>query len=293
MIAPSRDQALKDLVDDFDRLCSLNRATTVSRRLEHFRISGAEPNDYCERIFTVIQGNVLAGIRWAGGNPSKPFVNIWPDFAISSQRDIENLVELATKEFAVFSPKEISFWLNPETPVARQLRKQNTPRLRYIVGPVDSVRKLERPNKYSRVTLIRPDCDEYYSWYEESYREFHKVHGDLKDWVPLNDKEEMEECRKCGLLFYVHIDGFKAGLIAGNAQSLMGLPGVYFTEIMLTAGYKGQGLAPAVQRKFIDGLSDEYVVVWGTIDAKNVASSKTAMKVGRRSIREEFFIDLK
>jgi hypothetical protein len=79
-------------------------------------------------------------------------------------------------------------------------------------------------------------------------------------------------------------------LIAGRVLPLLGLSGLYFTEILLTRAFKGQGLAPAVQRKFIDGLADDFAVVWGTIDAKNAASTKTALKVGRRSIREEIFL---
>ena len=202
------------------------------------------------------------------------------------------MIKLAAAEFKVFSPKHISLWLNPNTPLANELRQSVTPKRRYFVAQLTHLKSLVRPSRYDDVSLVRPSNDDYYSWYVESYREFHAAHPDLKDWVPFNDKEEMEECRKSGLLFLVEVNGLKAGLIAGNSQPLLGMRGLYFTEIMMTNAFKGQGLAPAVQRKFIDNLPSDYEAVWGTIDAKNVASTKTALKVGRRSIREEFFIEI-
>ena len=291
IIVPNRPIALNNLLAEFDKLCRLNQADVVSKRFEHFKISNAVEEDYCERVFEIgSQGRVLAGIRWLGGNLEKPFVSIWPDFAISSRSAISLLAELAMQEFSVFAPKEISFWLNPETDIARSLRETLTPSLRYIVGLAESIRKQDRPQRYDDVSLVRPDGDEYYDWYAASYREFHALRPDLRDWVPLNDKEEMEECRSHGLLFLAYVNGIRAGLIAAIPQSLLGHRGVYFIELMMTADHKGKGLAQVLQRKFIDELPEQFDVVWGTIDAKNVTSTKTALKVGRRSIREEFFV---
>jgi len=115
----------------------------------------------------------------------------------------------------------------------------------------------------------------------------------LKDWVPINDKEEMEESRRQSCLFLVYVNGVKAGLIAGIPQPLLGLHGIYFIEIMMTRQFKGQGLASVVQRKYIDSLPGNYEIVWGTIDTMNLASTKTALKVGRKSIREEYFISVR
>jgi hypothetical protein len=292
-VVPNYPLALTELLAEFDDLCRLNQASVVSDRFQHFKVPNALPEDFCERIFAIeSKGHVLAGIRFAGGNPEKPFVSIWPDFPISSQSTISLLTELATQEFFIFDPKEINFWLNPETDIARSFRETITPCLRIIVGRANRIRMQDRPQRYDDVTLIRPDGDEYLDWYAASYRAFHELRPDLRDWVPANDRDQMEESRRHGLLFLAHINGIRAGLIAAIPRSLLGHRGVYFIDIVMSEEHKGKGLAHVLQRKFIDGLSEEVDVVWGSIDAKNITSTKTALRVGRSSIREEFFVPL-
>lgn len=292
IIVSERNKALKELLNEFDALCDLNRADIVARRLEHFKIPNAKAEDFCERILQIdSQSKLLAGIRWVGGNPTRPFVSVWPDFAIQSRDDIDRLAALVNANFAVFAPREISLWIDAKAPGVEALRETGTVKRRYIVGRTQSIRESQRPERYNDVILV-PPSDDYYDWYVRSYHEFHASQPDLKDWVPVNDKDEMEECRRSGHLFLVQVNGSQAGLIAAKPEPLLGMEGVYFTDIMMSRAYKGKGLAPAVQRKFIDRLPEDCEIVWGTIDAKNISSTKTAIKVGRRSIREELFVKL-
>lgn len=288
-----RNKALEDLRSDFDDLCLLNKQPTVFQRLKHFRVLKAAPEDFCERVFEIKSlGLVLAGIRWVGGNPSKPFVSVWPDFPVASYHELRQLVQIAEHRFAVFAPGAVSLWLRPDSPLAADLGQKNPPNRRYIVGRIERIKLQNQPDHYDAVDLIKPDRDEYFDWYVDLYKEFHAVRPDLKDWVTVSDKRHLEDCRKAGLLFFVRVDGYQAGLIAGHPWPLLGQAGLYFSELMLKADFRGKGLAPAIQRKFIDNLSEGYEVVWGTIDAQNITSTKTALRVGRHSIREEFFIKI-
>lgn len=92
------------------------------------------------------------------------------------------------------------------------------------------------------------------------------------------------------LLFFIFIDSKKAGLIGGRTAGLLGKLGVYFTEIVLSSDFKGKGFASVAQRAFIDSLPDGIELIWGTIDSKNVSSTKTALRVGREAVRSEFFV---
>jgi ribosomal-protein-alanine N-acetyltransferase len=286
-----RGGALKELLTELNERCHLNRTAIVMERLEHFKVSGARPQDYGERIFRVgDQGLVLAGIRWVGGKSEMPFVNIWPNFPLNSASDIDSLIALALTEFQVFSPKDISIWVNPESALVGELQNIAVPVRRYIFGRVQEIQKAKHPARYEELALVTPSKDEYFDWYLESYREFHATEPALRDWVPVNDKEEMEESRRRGLLFVVYVNGERAGLIAGQSRPILGLEALHFIEILLTKPFKGKGLASVAQRKYIDRLANNYEVVWGAIEAKNITSNKTAIKVGRRSIREEFFV---
>ena len=126
----------------------------------------------------------------------------------------------------------------------------------------------------------------------ELYKEFHAQSVHLKDWVPLNDEDEMEECRKEGLLYSVFIEGQKAGLIGGVTEAFLGHSAVYFVEVILSSQFRGRGFAPAVQRAFIDLLPETNGLVWGTIDAKNSPSLQSALRVGRVVVRREFLLSL-
>jgi hypothetical protein len=129
-------------------------------------------------------------------------------------------------------------------------------------------------------------------WYEGAYSSFHSEHPELVRWVPMTEKEELQRCADEELLFRVLVDGNHAGLIGGRNESLLGSSAVYMTEFLLMRPFKGQGLAAALQRKFLDSLGPKFNLVWGTIDAKNKASHQTALKIGRTSIRSEFFLPL-
>jgi hypothetical protein len=64
-------------------------------------------------------------------------------------------------------------------------------------------------------------------------------------------------------------------------------------EILLTDAFRGKGLASQVQKIYLAAISDCFDLVWGTIDAKNISSTKTALRVGRKIVRSEIFIPLK
>jgi len=57
--------------------------------------------------------------------------------------------------------------------------------------------------------------------------------------------------------------------------------------------WKGQGLAKAIQRKFVDENSKQTDVVWGTINSANLPSYKTAAANRRIPIRCESFFEIK
>ena len=289
----NNDEAIKTMVSDLDELLELNDPQVMGRRHDFFKVPNSKPNDYQEQVFQIAEGkSVLAGIRHAGGNIERPFINLWPDYELQSLEDVSEAYSKIVDQFKLFSPKDLSFWLNPESSFAVDIEKQVSPNLRYIVALVDKIKTLERPNNYDRVSFHSIQDSSYRSWYEDLYLDFHSKNKELKDWVPLNDEEDMDDCLKDGLLFFINIDGKRAGLIGGRKEKLLGKLGVYFVEILLSSDFKGQGLAPAVQRRFIDQLSGGIELIWGTIDSKNIPSTKTAIRVGRVSMRSEYFLPL-
>jgi len=89
-------------------------------------------------------------------------------------------------------------------------------------------------------------------------------------------------------MYEVYMKGKKIGLIAEERSPFLGHSGVYFHEIFISKKWKGKGLAKAIQRKFVN--DDDFI--WGTIDAQNLPSYKTALVNKRRPIRFECFLKI-
>jgi hypothetical protein len=123
-------------------------------------------------------------------------------------------------------------------------------------------------------------------------REFHHDNPDLKWKVTLNSKETMNESFEQGLLFFAKINNEKIGLIAAIRENFLGRPGIYFNEIFISKKWREKGLAKIVQRQFLEEVCCDNEVIWGTIDAANSPSYRTALSNGRIPIRYESFFEL-
>jgi RimJ/RimL family protein N-acetyltransferase len=106
----------------------------------------------------------------------------------------------------------------------------------------------------------------------------------------MTDIEEMNESISSGLLYFAKKADKRIGLISGKIESLLGIPSVYICELAIVKEYRGQGLAAVIQSRFIASLPHDINILWGTIDAGNVPSTKAAERLGRRSIRNEYFV---
>ena len=292
-IAITPNSALLGILTEIDELDDLNNLETMESRRAHFQIPNTTADDYSERFFEIKPGcRMLAGIRHLSGKKDQPFVHMFLGF-IPTSDDLPRLKELALKQFGVFFPKQVSFWLRPSSLLALDLETKGYAARRYIVGRFSKISKRPLPFGYERITLEKmhgaPDSG---GWYEKAYSDFHSEYPELERWVPITDSKELQRCADDKLLFRVLVDGNHAGLIGGRNEPLLGSPAVYMTELLLTHPFKGQGFAAALQRKFLDSMAPKFELVWGTIDAKNKPSTRTALKIGRAAIRAEFFLPI-
>lgn len=284
--------ALKGVLAEVEDLKALNDTKVLKNRHTYFQITKTTPADYEEQFFEVSPGRfVFAGIRHVNGDKTRPFVHMLLGFD-PTRIDLSLIEDLAREKFSLFSPKHVSIWLRPSSLLAQELEGKGLAARRYIVGNVKDISGRSVPLGYERIQLLRLIEAPEPQWYQAAYAAFHQMSPDLAAWVPMTDREELQNCVDDGLLYRVLVDGNHAGLIGGRREPLLGRPGVYMTELLLTAPWRGQGLAQALQRNFIDHLSPEIDLVWGTIDAKNLPSTRAALKVGRVPIRTEFFLPL-
>jgi len=272
---------------------SLNRQETLSRRLNHYRnfFPYASPADFQEKQL-VTSKKFLAGIRFIGGNAKEPFIDVLPSWKITTESEILEIIYLIKKEFRVFEPKYLQLWVEPSfekhpyTKISFQVARRV---ICGFIGELDVQAELSD----LEIKLSTVDDDHYYNWYQSVYADFHEKNPNLVNWVPCNSKEEMDESKSQKLLFWIYVNGKKAGIIGGCKSTLLGVNALYMDEILLTDAFKGKGLAPQVQKIYLAAICDRFDLVWGTIDAKNIPSTRTALRVGRKIVRSEIFLPLK
>lgn len=282
LIGISFDAAVASGLDELEEFLSLNAPDVMAKRAAYFSVPGTVPLDYSEKFYLLSDGRVvLAGIRHLSGDAGRPFVHFVLPFT-PLRKDLAVLRDFATTAFSKFSPKQFSFSQRPGD-FSQASRCHVVGRIQEIRGrpAFDSI-----PGLSFRPFRFESDLE----WYRSAYEEFHASLPHLKEWVPLTDEEELRRSEEDGLIFVVEIAGRLAGLIAAEKRGLLGASGAYMNELLLVPPFKGRGFAPAIQRKFIDEFLTDVELIWGTIDSRNLSSMRTALRVGRKVIRSEYFL---
>ncbi len=282
-----RESAFKEITRELvEELEDLNSLETKQARLEHFKVKNANIEDYAEKLLTIDDNrSVLYGIRNLGGNPDIPFIQLRPNFQINSKSGALKIFEQLRDVLKVFKPLHLSFH-------TREKIDADFFGSIHMVSKVSDICALSPWPKEERITFESISDDSYHDWYRLGYEEFHRDSPELSTKVLVNRAESMEDSRNQGLLKFVNLDGERIGLISGEKSDFLGHSGVYFHEIFITKNFKGQGLAKAIQRKFVNSFCRDLEYVWDTIDSHNLPSFKTAFSNGRRAVRYECFVKL-
>lgn len=288
VLAPvNADAARAEVEAELRNQLALNAAATKRARHAHFAVPGTSEESYGEKLFELDSARpFLAGIRHAGGNPKLPFVNVSAGFALTGS-NFAAVRKILRREFAAFGPTSFSLWMKP---AAETSYPQFPAARRYLARRFADLDLI--PREKSPFELRPVEGSQFYDWYENEYRLFHEGDPSLKSWVPINERSEMERYQSQGLLYGAYRGTELAGLIAGEGQPLLGLAGLYVAEILVGRAHKGKGYAARIQREFLAKVRPPFEVVWGTIDARNEPSTRTALSVGRLPVRTEFFVPL-
>jgi len=266
-----------------DEISDLNSVATKEARRSFFKVSGTSAEDYTEHIVSLSGGEVLrCGIRHFGGDSSKPFVLLEASIDIKELPQAQNIYREVSPLFEVFGPLQVCFHSS------ENIGLETSGNILYAekAGLISAQSAWPGENE---LELRAPQDQTYYSWYKGEYEKFHQVSPELASKIAVNSLDVMEESRAQGLLFCVYYEGQLGGMVAAERSSFLGHDGFYFNEIFLSEHMRGQGLAKALQRKFIENYCACDSIVWGTIDAANMTSQATAKRNRRRAIRFENF----
>lgn len=252
---------------------------------DHIELPDIEVSDYNHRLVRSAKGQLIGGIRFYGGDVSRPFVEIIAhDF-----QNLEALQDCVAAEWAGFSPLHLRVILASGTEL---------PPFAHVDMTIYAGRLRDMPPPDSRVSLVPFDeVDEAVSMVATRYAKIAKAdlrlgrnlsaadEADLKAWHANN--------QLCAIRVRLHGAETTVGLFAAAPGKVEWIEGEEVNEEVVLSAYSGHGYATSAQLAWVtrSGLDPNSLLI-GTIDRLNLASRRSAEKAGRAALLDYVFVSL-
>jgi len=258
-------------------------------------VPGACPDDYLQRILQTPSGaRILVGIRFRGGAGDFPFVDLIASTeSLHPPGALADAMEAIREPYAKFAPQAVRILRSTDAPALDDTPFSIDVDQVLLAGHVGTIAASEPPRHRDRVAFeLVEDIAEAAAFVADAYANFFDRHPKMKGIVHPAGEDELVRCQQARCLGYAVIDGHRAGLIGAARQTKHTMVGYEVIEEILSAAWRGQGLAAALQRAMIDHIAstEPDVVLFGTIAGVNRASQATALRVGRQSIASFLFV---
>ena len=250
---------------------------------------GAVPADYQQRFVSFPEGEALVGIRFLGGSPEFRFV----DLVIAEGADDPDALaaagRAALEACAVFAPQAIRVRQAAERTLDPRGWRAEVDQ-HFLAGRLDELALLGETPAELRLESASPEDAEAFT--SVTYAAWAEVDPELAAKVRPSTLDELRACHESGVLAFLLVDGERAGLIGLEQSEDAELVGYLVEEEVISLAYRRRGLASAAQRFAIRTLAerDPSALLFGTIDAANLPSLKTAARVGRERVAAYRFL---
>ena len=249
--------------------------------------SGQPARAYLNRWIDVAGDlTVLAGPRYRGRDPDRPFAAIEAASRPLHVADVPRLRAVVAAEFAAFEPGYVAIWDSGAAGAWPGSRSD----LRNVAGRLDDL----------RANAVPPELDArpaqtlgFYQRYAEIHARQVAADPDHALHTHLETREDLDELRAAGTLFEVFRDDVWAGVLAVAPGAQHGLRGYIVIELLLDPGVRGHGygkhLSGLLARR-LDAAGDAFLL--GTIHTDNLPSYRSAIASGRIDVGGEVLFDL-
>jgi L-amino acid N-acyltransferase YncA len=237
-------------------------------------------------------GWAVTGIRFRGGDRSRPFVDVIATSEPPTPDGLALVAEAVLPAYAGFAP----LCLRVDAPEAHALVVElhddpafepgcSAVDMLVVAGLVEELRAHPRAAAYPSVSLRSGRPDELARRVSEIYAELSESEPSLAQWANPEDEESLSACAAEGLLFEVLVDDVRAGVVAGLRYDAHAMTGFSVQELCLDSAHRGRRLAPATVQHVVDLLPARAGdVLWGTIDPDNQRSLRNALSLGRVAV---------
>ena len=248
-----------------------------------------DPRAWANRRLDLSGGGwAVTGIRFRGGDDTRPFVEVVATTESPTPDGLARVVDAVVPAYQAFAP----LCLRVDAPDAPGLLAELGDDTRFgdrsgidmhvVAGLVTRLRDHPRAAAYPDVSLRRGDPEQLAKRVAEIYGELTARQPELAMWAHPEDLESLTECAEEGLLFEVLVDGEPAGVVASLRDDEHAMAGFSVQELCLDAAHRGRHVAAAAVQRMVDLLpAGPGDVLWGTIHPSNLPSLRNALSVGR------------
>jgi RimJ/RimL family protein N-acetyltransferase len=221
----------------------------------------------------------------------RPFVGVFAQSRWLTADETVSAHRALLREFAEFSPRSTRWWFPTGKSIPQVAGAAADQHL--VMGSLEQIRRTSAVPLPRDWSLRRLDAAiEVETGFAELYQDFHRARPDLAQAVLATPSEGLTECARAGGLYVCFAGADLVGVVAAKPDTEYYVDAWLMWDIVLARKYCGRGLAPALQRAVLDRFDLERAsFVAGTIDARNLPSLKTALRVGRQVVGTWVFIE--
>lgn len=252
---------------------------------------GAKPADYLQRFVSFAGGEALVGIRFLGGSPDFRFVDLVITRGVEDPSGLAAAGRAALESCALFSPQAIRVRQASEGTLEAEGWRAEIDQ-HFLAGRLDELDESVAVGLPPGLQLEPASPADAEAFTAESYAAWAKVDSALAAKVRPSSGEELQGCHESGLLAFLVEGPERVGVIGVDTSDDAEFAGYLVEEEVIALAHRGRRLASAAQRLVIAALAPQApdALLFGTIDAANVASIKTAERAGRERVAAYRFL---
>ncbi|WP_415401849.1 hypothetical protein [Tateyamaria sp. SN3-11] len=249
---------------------------------DHISLPGIVPLDFAHRHVNTRKGSLIGGIRFYGQDVARPFVEVIAhDF-----EDVQALAQVVAGEWRAFAPQRLRLQVTPGTPLPQAAALDMSlyaARYRDLCAPSQQVQLGAFDTAEQAMDLV-----------EQRFEVMAQQDPNLRRNVSPITTDALNEMWQAGQVHKITAAGQgTVGLIAIAPGQIGWVEGDEVIEEVVAIDHAGHGYAAAAQYALSAVNSHKlHTYLIGTIDGLNVASRRSAERVGRKRIMDYAFLPL-
>lgn len=275
-------------IEDIASLSALASPDVVAARITRLGLNVSTENMTERLLESSDERTVVSGLRYRNLDPTFPFVAVKTTARVNDLEAVDALAAQVTEAYCGAGVRGFTFWEQPGLDLSPAECWATV-----MAGSLSVATRADERDLTALLTISWPEAaTELFADYQHEHQAWRSEAPELASFVSESDQEGLQVAADQGLLMSLRDDHGFAGLAAATISPLFGRRAVCMLDMFLTERLRGKGLAPAVESSLLAGQRSGVDTVWGQIHARNRPSLRTAHKLGRRPVQQEYFVSL-